>query len=159
MPTVDEARQWKGFLSRNWWKALWRNPTCGLKWRSKRSLPLKILGKAKPLYVRVRDLVLFRSLDPELGSWVSFFRIPSPYFWEFFLGTNYFNSWSIGSNFFLKNKIIFNFVKFMAKVRQQIFLDLLLFFVVVGSGIWEIWYPRWKKIRIQDKHPGSAKLR
>ncbi len=61
---------------------------------------------------------------PDLGS-----RIPNQYFWELsenILVKNFNNSLKIGPNFFLqhlKNKIIFNFVKFwlQKKVLYQIF--------------------------------------
>jgi hypothetical protein len=52
---------------------------------------------------------------PDLGS-----RIPTPYFLELndkFLGKKFYNSLKTGPNFLiqhLKNKIIFNFVKFVA---------------------------------------------
>jgi hypothetical protein len=54
-------------------------------------------------------------LTPGLGS-----RIPNPYFLELsvkFLGKKFYNSFKNGPNFFLRqfqNKIIFNFVKFVA---------------------------------------------
>ncbi len=47
-------------------------------------------------------------------------RIPNPYFWELsdnFLSKTFYNSFKIGPNFFLqhfKNKIIINYVKFVA---------------------------------------------
>jgi hypothetical protein len=81
----------------------------------------------------------FLTLDPDPGSGIGFFpdpgswisdpgsrildlgsRIPTPYFLELsdkFLGKKFYNSLKTGPNFFLqhlKNKIIFNFVKFVA---------------------------------------------
>jgi hypothetical protein len=51
-------------------------------------------------------------------------------------------------------KIIYNLVKFMAtKKMLDIYFFLPLLFVVVGSGIRD-----GNKIRIRDKHPGSATL-
>jgi hypothetical protein len=74
----------------------------------------------------IRDPVLFWPLDP--GSRIGFFRIPdfgsripNPYIWELsdnFLGEKLYNSLKIDPNFFLqlfKTKIMFNFVKFVAK--------------------------------------------
>jgi hypothetical protein len=74
-----------------------------------------------------RDPVPFWPLDP--GSRMGFFRIPNPYFKSLvtiFSVKNVNNYLKIGPNFFLrhsKNKIIFNFVKFMAskKVWKLIF--------------------------------------
>ncbi len=75
---------------------------------------------------------------PDLGSW-----IPNPYFWELidnFLSKKFYNSLKIGSNFFLqhfKNKIIFNFVNFVAAKKgmtTNVFSPLT-FVVVFGSGI------------------------
>jgi hypothetical protein len=78
--------------------------------------------------------------DPDLGSGAFY----TSRFWagirDNFLGTKF-----------------CNFVKFMAKVRQQIFLFPFSFLLLLDPGS-EIWDPGWKKIRIQDKHPGSAKL-
>jgi hypothetical protein len=72
-------------------------------------------------------------------------RIPTPYFLELsdkFLGKKFYNSLKNGPNFFLqhlKNKIIFNFVKFVAtkKSLTQIFFhpSLLLLFLDPRSGI------------------------
>ncbi len=67
--------------------------------------------------------------DPDPESGIGFFRILNPYFWELgnhFSGKKYYNYWWIGLNFFsylLKNKIIYNFVIFVAakKVGQQFF--------------------------------------
>ncbi len=69
----------------------------------------------------------FLTLDPDPGSGIGFFRIPdrgsripTPYFLEHsdkFLGKKLCNSLKAGPDFFLqhlKNKIIFNFVKFVA---------------------------------------------
>ncbi len=61
--------------------------------------------------------------DPWTWIWNRFFsgsRIPNPYFLELsdkFLGKKFYNSLKTGPIFFLqhfKNKIIFNFVKFVA---------------------------------------------
>jgi hypothetical protein len=92
-------------------------------------------------------------------------RIPTPYFLELsdkFLGKKFKNSLKTGPIFFLqhlKNKIIFNFVKFVATkkgFRTNFFHpSLLLLFLDPGS---EIRDPEWVKIRIRDKHPGSATL-
>ncbi len=65
-----------------------------------------------------------------------------------------------GPNFFLqhlKNKIIFNFVKFVAtKIGLTTnFFSPLSFVAVFGSGIRD---QEWVKIRIRDEHPGSATL-
>jgi hypothetical protein len=102
--------------------------------------------------------VPFWPLDP--GSGIGFFRIPgsripNPYFWELgdnFLGKNFHNSLKIGPNFFLrnfKNKIIFNFVKFVpakkGMTKKFFHPSLLLLFLDPGS---EIRDPGWVKIRI-----------
>ncbi len=65
-------------------------------------------------------------------------------------------------NFFLKDfksKIIFSFVKFEAAKKGMTLHffhpSLLLLFLDPGS---EIRDPGWVKIRIRDKHPGSATL-
>ncbi len=63
----------------------------------------------------IRYPVTFWPLDPDLGS-----RIPNPYFLELsdkFLGKKFYHSLKTGPNFFLRhfrNKIIFNFMKFVA---------------------------------------------
>ncbi len=77
---------------------------------------------------------------PDLGSW-----IPNPYFWELsdnFLGKNFNNSLKIGLHVFLqhfKNKIRFNFVKFVATkkgMKTNFFHpSLLLLFLDPGSEI------------------------
>jgi hypothetical protein len=95
------------------------------------------------LQIRIRDQVPFWPLDP--GSGIGFFRIPDPnlYFWELsdnFLGKKFYNPLKIAPIFFLqhfKNKIIYNFVKFVAmkKVWQHIFFSTLSFVAVFGSGI------------------------
>jgi hypothetical protein len=71
----------------------------------------------------IRDPEWFFFRIPELGSW-----IPNPYFWElsdYFLGKKFHNSLKIGPNFFLqhfKNKIIYNFVKYVTiKKRFETF--------------------------------------
>jgi hypothetical protein len=103
--------------------------------------------------------VPFWPLDP--GSGIGFFRIPdlgsNPYFWELgdnFLGKNSNNSLKFGPNYFLqhfKNKIILNFVNFVAtkiSMTTNSFLpSLLLLFLDLGSGIRD---PGWVKIRIRD---------
>ena len=91
---------------------------------------------------------------PDLGS-----RIPTPYFLELsnkFLGKKFYNSLKIGPNFFLQhltNKIIFNFVKFVAtkklkKVWQQFF------FTPFFCCCFWIRDPEWVKIRIRDTGSG-----
>ncbi len=89
---------------------------------------------------------------PDPGSRIGFFRIPdlgsripNPYFWEIsdrFFVKKFYNSLKIGLNFFLqhfKNKIIYNFVKFMAtkKLWQLFFVHpcLLMRFLDPGSGM------------------------
>jgi hypothetical protein len=98
--------------------------------------------------LRIRDPRSSASLThgPGSGSGIGFSgsRIQNPYFWELSdksLGKKFYNSLKTGPNFFLehfKNKIIFNFVKFVAikKVWQQISLhsSLLLLFFDPGSG-------------------------
>ncbi len=86
------------------------------------------------LRIRIGDPVPFWPLDP--GSGIGFFpgsrisdpgsRIPNPYFWKLsdnFLGKKFYNFLKIGLNwnFFLqhfKNKIIYNFVKFVATKKR-----------------------------------------
>ncbi len=91
---------------------------------------------------------------PDPGS-----RILNPYFWEFsdnFLGKKFYNSMKIGPNFFLQQfetKIMWN-LWLHRKVWHQIFFHPS-FVAVFGSGIRD---PGWVKIRIRDKHPGSATL-
>ncbi len=83
---------------------------------------------------------------PDPGS------IPNPYFWELtdkFLAKKFYNFLKTGPNFFLphfKNKIIDNFVKFVAtkKVWQQIF------FTPLFCCCFWIRDPGWVKIRIRD---------
>jgi hypothetical protein len=72
------------------------------------------------------------------------------------LGKKFYNSLKTGPNFFLlhfKNKIIYNFVKFVATKKDMTanFFSPLSFVAVFGSA-------GWVKIRIRDKHPGSATL-
>jgi hypothetical protein len=75
---------------------------------------------------------------PDLGS-----RIPTPYFLELsekFLGKKFYNSLKTGPIFFLqhlKNKIIYNFVKFVATKKRfdNNCFSPLAFVVVFGSGI------------------------
>jgi hypothetical protein len=64
------------------------------------------------------------------------------------LGKKFYNSLKFGPNFLLqqlKNKIILNFVKFVATKKVQQIFSPLSFVAVFGSGI-------------RDKHPGSAAL-
>jgi hypothetical protein len=88
------------------------------------------------------------TLDPDPGSGLGFFsgsRIPdpNPYFLELsdkFLSEKFYNSLKTGPNFFLqnlKNKIIFNFVKFCGykKGLTTNFFSPLSFVAVFGSGI------------------------
>jgi hypothetical protein len=117
-----------------------------------------------PFWPRDPEWVFFRI--PDLGS-----RIPNPYFLELsdnFLGKKFYNSLKIGPNFFLqhfKNKLIYNFVKFVVtnKVWQHFFSPLCLV-AVFGSGIggFEIRDPGSGMGKNQDpgsgKHPGSATL-
>ncbi len=106
----------------------------------------------------IQDPVPFWPLDP--GSGIGFFwipdlrsRIPNPYFWELsdnFLGEKFYNSLKIGPNFFLqhfKNKIIFNFGKFVA---QNFFATLFYCCFWIRDPGSEIRDPGWVKIRIQD---------
>jgi hypothetical protein len=86
------------------------------------------------------------TLDPDPESGIGFFygsRIPTPYFLELsdkFLGKKFYNSLKTGPNFFLKhlkNKIIFNFVKFVA-TKKGLTTNLfspLSFVTVFGSRI------------------------
>jgi hypothetical protein len=89
---------------------------------------------------------LFRPMDSNPGSGIGFFsgyRIPNPYFWELsdnFWGKKFYNSLKIGPNFVFqqfRNKIIFNFVKFVAtkKGLTTNFFSPLSFVAVFGSGI------------------------
>ncbi len=78
----------------------------------------------------------------------------------------FYNSLKTGPNFFLqhfKNKIISSLVKFVATKRyDNNFFSTISFVAVFGSGIRGlrsgIQDPGWVKIRIRDKHPGSATL-
>ncbi len=93
-------------------------------------------------------------------------RIPNPYFLELsdkFLGKKFYNSLKTGQNFLLqqiKNKGIFNFVKFVATKKRY---DNQFFFIPLFC--WGFWIQdpgseirdRYK-IRIRVKHPGSATL-
>jgi hypothetical protein len=72
------------------------------------------------------------------------------------LGEKFYNFLKIGPNFFLlyfKNKIIYNFVKFVAtkKGLTKNFFSPLSLVAVFGSGIPD---PGWVKIRIRD--PGET---
>ncbi len=81
------------------------------------------------LRIRIRVPVPFWSLDPESGRGFSGSRIPdlgslipNPYFWE--LSDNFlkkYNSFWTGSNvslYLFKNKIFYNFVKFVAAIKS-----------------------------------------
>ena len=116
----------------------------------------------KPV-LRIRDPVPFWPLDPGSGIGVSGSRIPNPYFLEIsdnFLGKKFNNPLKICPNFFLqhfKNKIILNFCDICGynKRYDNKFFSPLSLDAVFGSGIRD---PGWVKIRIRDKHPGSATL-
>jgi hypothetical protein len=105
----------------------------------------------------------FLTLDPDPGSGIGFSGswIPTPYFLELsdkFLGKKFNNSLKTSPNFFLrhlKNKIIFNFVKFVATKKR---FDNKFFFTPLFCCYFWIRDPEWVKIRIRDKHPGSATL-
>jgi hypothetical protein len=114
------------------------------------------------LWIRIWDPEsgAFLTLDPDPGSGIGFFpdpgsrtRILNPYFLELsdkFLGKKFYNSFKTCQKIFLqhfKNKIIFNFVKFVAtkKGLTTNFFSTLSFVAVFGSGI-------------RDKHLGSATL-
>jgi hypothetical protein len=99
------------------------------------------------LRIRIRYPVPFWPLDP--GSGIGFFRIPdlgsripNPYVWELsdnFLGKKLYYSLKIDPNFFLqlfKTKIMFNFVKFVAKLKAITKKNFspLSFVAVLGSG-------------------------
>ena len=71
---------------------------------------------------------------------MGFFRIPRPYFEELFdnfFGKKFYNSLKIGPNYFLKTKIIYNFVKFCGYIKSLTskFFSPLSFVAVFGSGI------------------------
>ncbi len=96
---------------------------------------------------------------PDPGS-----RIPNSYFWE--LSEIWVKSsiiiWNLAQIFFLeqlKNKIILHFGKFVAtkNVWQKFFFHHSLFYLFLDPGS-EIRDPGRVKIRIRDKHPGSATL-
>ncbi len=81
-------------------------------------------------------------------------RIPTPYFLELsdkFLGKKFYNSLKTGPNFFVQFCEIFGYKKGLTTN----FFSPLSFVAVFGSGIGD---PEWEKIRIRDKHPGSATL-
>jgi hypothetical protein len=78
------------------------------------------------------------------------------------LGKKFHNSLKFGRNFFLeqfKNKIILHFGKFVAtkKCLTKDFFSPLSFYLFLDPGS-EIRDPGWVKIRIRDKHSGSATL-
>jgi hypothetical protein len=84
-------------------------------------------------------------------------RIPTPYFVELsdkFLGKKFYNSLKTGPNLHLKNKIIYNFVKFVAKKKglttSFFHPSLLLLFLDPGS---EIRDPEWVS---KNQDPGSG---
>jgi hypothetical protein len=99
---------------------------------------------------------------PNLGS-----RIPTPYFLELsekFLGKKFYNSLKTGPDFSLqnlKNKIIFNFVKFVTtkKGLTTNFFSPLSFVAVFGSGIRDpgswIRDSEWVKTRIRHWVQGN----
>jgi hypothetical protein len=75
-----------------------------------------------------------------------------------FLGKKLYNSLIIGPDFFLqhfKNKTIFNFVKFVATKKGMTTTPLFCCCFWIRDPIQD---PGWVKIRIRDKHPGSATL-
>jgi hypothetical protein len=96
-----------------------------------------------------------RISDPESRISDPGSRIPDPnsivlQLSDKFLGKKFYNSLKTGPNLFLqhlKNKTIFNFVKFVATKKgfTTNFFSPLSFVAVFGSGI-------------RDKHPGSATL-
>jgi hypothetical protein len=95
-------------------------------------------------------------LTPGFGIRNRFFRIPDPkpILLTIFLGEKFYNSFKIDPHFFLqtsKNKIIYNFVKFVAirKGMTTNFFSPLSFVTDFGSGIRD---PRWVKIRIRDSN-------
>jgi hypothetical protein len=99
------------------------------------------------------------TLDPDPGSGVGFFpdpgsRIPTPYLElsDKFLGKKLYNSLKLAQNFFIKkNKIIFNFVQFVAtkKGLPTNFFSPLSFVAVFRSGIRD---PEWVKMLDPDPH-------
>ncbi len=111
----------------------------------------------------------FLTLDQDPGSGIGFFRIPdpNPIFLELsdkFLGKKFYNSLKTGLIFFLqhlKNKILFNFVKFVVTKKiltTNFFTPLFCCCFWIRDPGPEILDPEWVKIRIRDKHPGSATL-
>jgi hypothetical protein len=115
------------------------------------------------LRIWIRDRVLF-------NPWIRnrFFRIPDPKtiflraFWHNFFGKKFYNSLKIGPNFFFQHfkakiiTILWN-LWLHKKVWQLIFFHLSLLLLFLDPGF-EIRDPGWVKIRIRDKHPGSATL-
>ena len=151
---------------------MWKLPTSKATHRYSGTVQLYPSIKA---VLRIRDPVPIWPLDqgsglgflriPDLGTRS---RIPNPYFWE--LSDNFpVKSTTVLSEFAqifslpVQNEIIFNLVIFVAtkKVGQLIFYPCS-FVAVGGSGIQDPGSknrdPRWIKIRIRDKHPGSATL-
>ncbi len=124
--------------------------SAGAQWRRTRApYPRRTAGSCSPNSMsRWRRSALSNGKQC-CGSRISYpgSRIPNSYFWELsddFLGKKFYNSLKFGPKFFLqqfKNKIILNFVKFLAtkKVWQQFLLKL---FLDPGPG--------WVKTRIRD---------
>ena len=91
----------------------------------------------------------FLTLDPDPGSGIGFFsgsrildpgsRIQTPYFLELsdkFLGKKFYNSLKVGPDFFLrhfKNKIILNFVKYVATKKD---MTTIFFTPLLCGGFW-----------------------
>ncbi len=138
-------------------KEITRHSWCGVLQIWKHSILFQCCGSGSGM----RDPGAFLTPGPGSGIRNRFFpdprsRITNSYFLEIsdkFLG----KSLKTGPNFFLqhfKNKIIFNFVKFVAtkKVWQHIFFhpSLLLLFLDPGT---EIRDPGWVKIRINIPNP------
>ncbi len=120
------------------------------------------------LRIRIRDPVPFWPLNPESGIRNRFFPDPGSqsHIFESLVKIFWLKSskilWKLAQIFFLqhfKTKIIYNFVKFVATWKGMttnfFHPSLLLLFLDPRSGIRD---PGWVKIRIRDKHPGSATL-
>ena len=158
---LDELQKWN-----------WLSPTCSLHlW----SVPT--LKACSTLYSSVADPDPGSGafLTPRPGSGIGFFRVPdlgsrirNPYFWELsdtFLGKKFYNFLKTGQQIFLqhfKNKIIFYFVKLVAKRKGMTtnFFYPFLLFRFLNPG-YEIRDPGWVKNQdpgIWDKHSGSATL-
>ncbi len=105
----------------------------------------------RPVF-RIRDSVPF---DPWTGIRNRFFPdpIPIPYFLELsdnFLGKKFYNSLKTE-----KNKLIFNFVKFVATKKG---LTTIFFLTPLFCCCFWMRDPKWVKIWIRDVYPGSATL-